>query len=169
MLLNQAMNEILAFIQESLAAVGHPRLYETERGFQGAFLGELTKRLPRLQWEGAIVEQEYQKRMHEHGIRIRPDIIIHVPFDGAHHASRREGNFIVMELKIRATAEEALSDYQALSEMCEMLDYPLGVFINIGAPDTYLADFEGRHKERLHAFSVQLVNGQVEVRSEGAT
>lgn len=159
------MTEILTFIQDSLAAVRHPRLYETERGFQGAFLVELSKRFPRLQWEGAIVEQEYQKRMREHGIRIRPDVIIHVPFNHSRHLSRNEDNFIVMELKLRALAEEALRDYQALSDMCEMLGYPMGVFINIGAPETYLNNFEGMHKERLHAFSVQLVNGQVEVRS----
>ena len=66
------MNELLTIVRESLLAVSCPRYYETERGFQGALLAELNSRLPSLQLADAIVEQEYQKRMPEHGIRIRP-------------------------------------------------------------------------------------------------
>ena len=163
------MDELLNIIRESLVAVTHPRFYETERGFQGAFLAELGRRIPALQWKGAIVEQEYQKRMRDHGINIRPDIIIHVPFEGGHHSSRREGNFVVFELKLNASPEEALPDYEHLSNMCEILGYPLGIFININSSDPHLHLYHGPHKEKLHAFAVRIQVDQVEVREEYAT
>lgn len=163
------MDELINIIRESLVAINHPRFYETERGFQGAFLAELGQRLPALQWDGAIVEQEYQKRMPDHGIRIRPDIIIHIPFDEDIHNLRTEGNFVVFELKLNASEVEALPDYENLSNMCEALGYPLGVFINIGSSSTHLSQYQGPHKGKLHAFAVRLHGGLVEVQDENAT
>ena len=57
----------------------------------------------RMDMQLIIVKQEYQKRMKEHGFRIRPNIIIHVPFKNTGFASRHEGNFVVIELKHRVT------------------------------------------------------------------
>jgi len=163
------MDRLLNIVKESLAAVDNPRFYETERGFQGAFLAELNRRLPSLRWDGAIIEQEYQKRISLYALKIRPDIIIHVPFKEGHHNSRKEGNFVVFELKLNATVEEAMKDYSDLSSMCEVLDYPLGIFINIGSDNAYLKEFQGAHKERLHAFSVFLEGTRVRVRDEHVT
>lgn len=163
------MDRLLNIVKESLVAVDNPRFYKTERGFQGAFLAELSRRLPSLRWEGAIIEQEYQKRILPHGLRIRPDIIIHVPFEEGHHNSRREGNFVVFELKLNATVEKAMYDYSNLSSMCEVLDYPLGIFINIGSDNAFLKEFQGACKERLHAFSVFLEGTRVRVRDEYVT
>lgn len=160
------MDELLNIVRQSLAAIKLPRFYKTERGFQGALLTELERRLPSLQWEGAIVEQEYQKRMRDHGIRKRPDIIIHVPFEDGLHNSRREGNFVVFALKLNAGIKKALSDFKKLSNMCEVLGYPIGIFINISADNAHLNDYHGPHKEKLHAFAVRLNGDQVEVKEE---
>lgn len=155
------MINILKAISESLASINNPRFYETERGFQGELGAELRKRLSDFEIDGAIVEQEYQKRMRDHGIRIRPDIIIHIPFEGSGLADRTEGNFVVIELKHQASKEEAIADFQKLSDMCEALNYPLGVFINIASSKTYFDKYNGKLKERLHSFAVQIVDGVV--------
>lgn len=93
------MEGLLNIIRESLSSIVNPHFFKTERGFQGELNSELRQRLPSLEIDGAIVEQEYQKRMREHGFRIRPDIIIHIPFEQSELNSRKEGNFVVIELK----------------------------------------------------------------------
>jgi hypothetical protein len=163
------MDEILEIIKASLSSIANPRFYETERGFQGELVGELRNRLPEIELEKTIVEQEYQKRIKDHGFKIRPDIIIHIPFKNSHFTSRREGNFVVIELKHRATENEALADYERLSSMCDVLGYPLGVFINIDSDETYIGKFQGPHMERLRSFSVHLENSQVILAEEYAT
>ena len=73
---------LLARITTALEAVTAPRFYESERGYQGALLGELKRVIPEhLLPADTIIEQEYQKRLKTHGLNIRPDIIIHDPFD----------------------------------------------------------------------------------------
>lgn len=163
------MDELLRIVRESLLTINNPRYYETERGFQGALLAEINSRLPSLQLAGAIVEQEYQKRMPEHGISIRPDIIIHVPFQEGQHNSRKEGNFVVLELKLSATQHGALEDYENLSTICAVLGYPLGIFINIASNTTFLSKYQGSHKDKLYAFSVWLEGNQVQLKEEHAT
>lgn len=155
------MDQILEIIKASLSSITNPRFYETERGYQGELGGELRNRLPLLELDGTIVEQEYQKRMKDHGFRIRPDIIIHVPFERSIYTSREEGNFVVIELKHQGTENEALADYESLSRMCEVLGYPLGVFINIDSDKTYFDNYHGPLKERLRSFGVRLDGGQV--------
>lgn len=148
------MGAILQAIHDSLLGVTNQRFFNTERGFQGEFSSELRNKLPTLELEGAIVEQEYQKRQRHHGFNIRPDIIVHIPFENSGLSERNEGNFVVIELKHNASREEALEDYAKLSSMCELLNYPLGVFINIASNKTYLDEFEGGFKDRLCAFAV---------------
>ena len=150
------MEKILQAIKDSLEAVVNPRFYATERGFQGEFGAELKSRLSDLEIDGAIVEHEYQKRIDNHGFRIRPDIIIHIPFEGSEYSTREEGNFVVIELKHQANEEKALSDYEHLSSMCKTLNYPLGVFININAKKTYFNKYNDPLKKQLRAFSVHL-------------
>jgi hypothetical protein len=71
----------LSLLQDALKSIHEPRFFETERGFQGELLVQLAKRLREAAFPGdPVVEQEYQKTIPSHGIKIRPDIIIHVPF-----------------------------------------------------------------------------------------
>ena len=160
------MNAVLHAIRESLRAVTQPRFFETERGFQGQLLVELNGRL---QCEGTVVEQEYQKRMCHHGFKIRPDIIAHVPYDPDRHRSRREGNFVVFELKLRADQDAAFEDFDRLSMMCAGLDYPLGIFINIDSFETHLERYAGEHRSPLHAFAVRLDDRRVVLNETHAT
>jgi hypothetical protein len=98
----------LALLQQALENIREEQLFNDERGFQGALLQELGKRLPEgMRPEDPMLQQEYQKRMFRHGIRIRPDIIIHVPFERGVAGSQEEGNYVAMELKRRATSKTA--------------------------------------------------------------
>ena len=103
---------------------------------------------------GAIIKQEYQKRLMHHGLKIRPDIIIHEPFEAGHHASRSEGNIAVIELKRRADADGATGDFKSLLGMLDALDYPLGIFINIDAAETFYELVPEEAKGRIACFAV---------------
>ena len=67
---------------------------------------------------------------------------------------------MVIELKLKADVGRALKDYEKLSKMCEILDYPLAIFINIGCEETYLDEYKGKNKEKIVAFSIHLSDGQ---------
>ncbi|MEW8275989.1 MAG: hypothetical protein AB2733_18090 [Candidatus Thiodiazotropha taylori] len=157
------MKIIMECIREALSSIKHPRYYDTERGFQGALLAEINKKLPELELEGAIIEEEYQKRIRDHGFKIRPDLIIHVPFDYSNLESRKHGNFVVIELKRQATVDEALDDYRKLTNMCKSLDYPLGIFINISSDTSHLSEYEENDDPRIHSFAVELKNENVHI------
>jgi len=163
------MDPLIEAIRDSICRVTHPRFYETERGFQGEFITQLNQILPAVQPEGAIVEQEYQKRLPDHGITTRPDVILHIPFDASVNDSRAEGNFVVIELKLAANQPLAVQDFRRLARMCDILDYTFGVFININSTETHLAAYTGPYKKRLSAFAVQLHDGHIVIESEGAT
>jgi hypothetical protein len=71
-------------LQQALGDINEERSFQDERSFQGALLQELARRFERGVLPGdPIIEEEYQKRLRAHGLRIRPDIIVHVPFDRA--------------------------------------------------------------------------------------
>ncbi len=154
---------LLAVVRESLRGITAPRLFETERGYQGALVAELSKRLFALSIaeQGALVEQEYQKRLRDHGLAIRPDIIVHEPFDPLRHASRTEGNHAVFELKHRASAAEARADFDSLLSMMQILSYPLGVFVNIDSDNTHFTHVPDNVPGRLVAFAVSLRNSNI--------
>ncbi|WP_198161254.1 hypothetical protein, partial [Variovorax sp. WDL1] len=79
-------NALIAHIETALRSIMHARFYETERGFQGALLAALREHVPtQFLSDQTIIEQEYQKRLDRHGLKIRPDIIIHEPFDETQH------------------------------------------------------------------------------------
>ncbi|MEA3404269.1 MAG: hypothetical protein U9R28_00830, partial [Pseudomonadota bacterium] len=139
------------------------RYFETERGYQGALIAELQRELVGFNWDQAIIEQEYQKRIREHGVTVRPDIIIHVPFSDYIHNSRIEGNFVVFELKLNACEHDAIADYESLSRMCAALNYPLAIFININSNNTYIDSYQGNHKDKLVSYSVQLADNRAVV------
>ncbi len=146
----------------ALQAVTNARFFETERGYQGELLAGLRSALPALALDGdAIVEQAYQKRMREHRIDRRPDII-HVPTfaDG----DRREGNFAVFELNFRSGPMEAKEDFDNLDAVIGALNYLLGRFVNIDSVRTQAAHYAGPYRDRIHFFAVRLVDGAVAVR-----
>lgn len=146
---------------EALRRVSHPRFFETERGFQGEFQKNLSSAIPSLQLDGAIVEEEYQKRMREHGIKFRPDIIVHIPTQEG--GNRREGNFAVFALKLNANPAKARDDFGALDELFDMLDYPFGAFINIASRRTYASMYGGRYRDRMHFLAVWQDDGNTRV------
>jgi hypothetical protein len=160
---NDKRATFLSGLERALASVKHIRYFETERGYQGALIAELQNELPNFNWDSAIIEQEYQKRIKEHGITLRPDIIIHVPFDNDESNTRGEGNFVVFELKLNANESSALVDYNNLSQMCSLLNYPLAVFININSDQTHIKKYEGENKDKLVSYSVSLSEGQVTI------
>lgn len=112
------------------------------------------------------MEQEYQKRAEDHGLTIRPDIIIHVPFNRGRFPDRTKGNYAVIQLKRRGGIKKALNDYCNLALMCEILDYGIGVFINVDSEIPHLKDYEGHAKEKLYGFAVQLQDGRVVLHEE---
>jgi hypothetical protein len=157
---------LIAAFRESLTAITVPRFYQTERGFQGELLQQLSRRL-NLE-DPAIVEQEYQKSQHVHGLTIRPDIIIHEPFDPARHATHREGNLAVAELKLAASPAQADGDFESLGLMLSKLDYPTGLFINIASSNTHANRVSRKWHGRIVCFAVALVHGQTRVIEERA-
>jgi hypothetical protein len=154
-------DKILEDIRQSLIAITVPRFYETERGFQGELLAQLVKRLALP--DQAIIEQEHQKRALAHGLTCRPDIIIHEPFDQTRHHDRSQGNYIVMELKVRSTAKEAAADFESLGDMIQKLNYPLGIFINIDSGRTYSELVPKGLQSQIVAIAVALRNGEVQI------
>jgi hypothetical protein len=158
-------DEVLAAVRDALRAIAAPRLFETERGYQGALLGQLDRRL-RLPAR-VIIEQEYQKQAAQHGLTIRPDIIIHEPFDVDRHTGRTDGNVAVIELKLRATASEAEADFESLRLMLDVLRYPLGIFINIGAARTWSEALPESLRGRVVCFAVALRSAAIEVLEQG--
>lgn len=157
-------SEIIECIRDSLTAITVPRYFQTERGFQGELLVQLSRRLHLLDPE--IVEQEYQKRQRDHGLTVRPDIIIHEPFDSARHGARAEGNRAVVELKVNATAAEAAEDFETLAAMIQVLRYPLGVFVNIASTVTHANLVPMAVRGRVVAFAVALQDGKPRVIEE---
>jgi hypothetical protein len=162
---------VLQLIRNALKSVRAPRLFKTERGYQGELLAELKKRLPKVPGldNGAMVEQEYQKRYRDHGLRIRPDILIHCPFDAEHHPDRKVGNFVAFALKLKAGPKKAAADYKNLLLLMETLGYPFGVFVNIDSVKTHIAKAPKPKEGRLFGFATRLHNGRVTVYEKDAT
>lgn len=155
---------LLYHIEEALRAVTHPRFYESERGFQGEFLAQLRRVIPdKLLPLDAVIEQEYQKRLDYHRLRVRPDIIIHEPFDAGRFTSREQGNIAVLELKLAASRREAADDFDSLMSMIDALAYPLGVFINVASAQTHADALPEQAKGRIACFATALVDGSVQV------
>lgn len=150
-------DDFLACLRESLAAITAPRFFQTERGYQGALLTQLTGclQLP----DYGIVEQEYQKQALLHGLTIRPDIIVHEPFNSDRHHARTEGNVAVVELKLRARPADALADFESLRAMLDALRYRLGVFVNIDSTATHAGLLPDDLRGRVVCFAVALSNG----------
>jgi hypothetical protein len=157
----------VALLEESLQSISEEVLYRDERGFQGALLHELNARLGKgVLPEDPIIQQEYQKRLRHHGIKIRPDIIVHIPFERGLVGERDEGNFVAVELKRRATVKRAKSAFANLALMKKALRYPLTVFINVDSEETHAAVCPRTIAEQTVCFAVRLERGKSVVKAE---
>jgi len=126
--------EMLKLVLDSVSSIKEKKLFKTERGYQGELLAEIHSRLKGQEWAGdPILEQECQKRLGLHGLTIRPDLIIHIPFERGNVKERKDGNFCVIELKLRASQRDIQDDLKKLSDMCNLLRYGCGIFVNIDA------------------------------------
>jgi hypothetical protein len=157
------MKEIINSTIEALKSIRQARFFQTERSYQGKLYCELYKELDA---RGIIIgdvllEMEYQKSSrHELNRNQRPDIILHIPAE-LHSAPVHEGNFAVYALKHQASANKAKEDFDKLDDLFENLRYPLGFFINIDSTQHRLNEYTGHYRDRLHAFAVTLVKGEV--------
>jgi len=156
--------EPLQILLSAIESIREPRLFETERGYQGQlaaqidrFVGREPDRLLR-----PLVEEEYQKRADQHGIRLRPDIVAHIPFDRGLSPSRKDDNYMVILLKLRANQIKANEDFHDLETICSVLDYPLGVFVNIASETLWLPHYKRKRDAVFALFevAVRLVDGK---------
>lgn len=148
--------EIIDATDEALREVAVPRFLRTERGFEGQFYCALQRALEKrgLLQGGRILEMEYQKS-DRHGMNQRPDIVLHVPAEES-GAGVGENNFAVWALKRHATRSKAREDFEKLDEMFQGLCYPIGIFVNIDAHDSFAHSYDGRFPERLRTVAVWL-------------
>jgi hypothetical protein len=157
--------QFIRVLRQALESIHEERSFQDERGFQGALLQELGRR-----WqpgaEDPIIDQEYQKRLKNHGIRIRPDVILHVPFERGVAERRNEGNFAVIELKRRATTETARQAFESLALMKKKLKYPLTIFINVDSEQALSGFCPASIRNQTVCFAVRLEGGSAVVREE---
>lgn len=159
--------EFLALLEQALQSIREKVLYGDERGFQGALLHELNARLGYgVLPNDPIIQQEYQKRFRDHGIKIRPDIIVHIPFERGRAEGRDEGNFAAIELKRRATAKRAEHAFASLALMKRILRYPLTVFINLDSKETHAMLCPRHIADQTVCFAVWLQEGEPVVKAE---
>lgn len=149
---------------QSLRSIRNPRLFRTERGYQGELFCELQNILKE---QGIvdgvnILEMEYQKSQ-RHGIRQRPDIILHVPAEIS-GVSVKENNFAVWALKHKSSTEDAIDDFRKLNDMFAVLEYPLGFFVNIDSATHHFGNYEGEFVDRLVTFAIRLDDGDVSIK-----
>lgn len=151
-------NELLLnAIVASLSSVIAPHYYEDERGFQGELYAQLQNRLRDMVLpEGAMLREEYQKKLGQHRLKIRPDIILHEPFNPNRHRGRDDGNHAVMELKRRATQRTADDAFESLIAMIATLNYGLGVFINVDSSRTWAELTPEAYRSRIVCLAVFL-------------
>jgi len=139
----------------------------TERGYQGQLAAEIDKLIDGETGgiERLLVEQEYQKTAKVHGITLRPDIIVHIPFDRGVSPSRQHDNHLVILLKLSASKKKAEEDFAKLETICSVLHYPIGAFVNIASLDLWLPKYRRRSHEHfvLHEIAVHLKNAEPKI------
>jgi hypothetical protein len=158
------MDCFLDKFRNSLIAITNLRYFSSERAYQGALIAELQNKvnIKEIFSSNAIVEQEYQKTLEAHGINIRPDLIIHVPFDGINN-NRASDNYVVIQLKLKASEKKAEKDFDDLDSMFEKLNYRMGIFLNINSTKTFFDHYQGKYKEQIHCFAVKLIDSEVKI------
>ncbi|HET6880385.1 MAG TPA: hypothetical protein VFI31_09535 [Pirellulales bacterium] len=158
-------NRFLELLLDAVASIKEPRLFATERGYQGRLLSELNVRSPMLTVyaPNAIVEQEYQKTRSKHGLVSRPDVIIHIPHEYGFTRSRADGNLAVIQIKRRATKARARDDFTALRMLSEQLSYSLCVFLHIDSERTFVELCPDSIASRTHCIATLLDRGTLRV------
>jgi hypothetical protein len=96
-----------------------------------------------------------------HGLDIRPDLIIHAPFDRGLFEHTGPGDYVVLELKRRASKQAAENAYAHLGQICTLLDYAMGILVNVDSDQVFFPDASSPAVERLHGFAVELRDGRV--------
>jgi hypothetical protein len=156
-----SQKQFLAQLRQALESI------REQRFFQGELIAELRRRLKDAAFPGnPVVEQEYQKTIPSHGIRIRPDIIIHIPFERGLVERRDKGNFVAIELKRRATAKKAQEAFGNLTQLKATLQYPVTVFINIDSKQTFAAACPRSIASQTVCFAVRIEGGKPVVQVE---
>lgn len=157
----------IEILRSALMRISEPRLFETERGYQAELLAEIQHVLKQQKddFTRPFAESEYQKRLDAHGVRFRPDIIVHVPYNRGVSPTRRHDNYLVVMLKLAAEKGKADEDFGKLARLCTALDYPVGALVNLGTTELWLpqynAEIEGEFT--LFEFAVTLCEGQPKV------
>lgn len=148
-------DRLLVALTQALQSIRNPDYFSDERGFQGELYAELRQRLSDIEVaRGATLRQEYQKKLEQHGLTIRPDIILHEPFDPNVHRGRNEGNHVVIELKRRASRATAYKAMSSLISMIDVLNYPLGILINVDDNRVWAELVPERYRDRIVCFAV---------------
>lgn len=160
-------DRFLAVLRQALESITEKRVLQDERRFQGALLQELARRLERgMLPSDPVIEEEYQKTLPMHGITIRPDIIMHIPFERGVAARRDQGNFVAVELKRRASAARAMDAFANLAVLKLALGYPLTIFINIDSQATHTALCPEEIAGQTVCFAVSWKDGHPRVRRD---
>lgn len=159
----QMTDQIIEATIEAVGSVMHPRLFESERGYHGQFYYELQRVLEgKGLWPDYLLEMEYQKSA-RHGLSQRPDIVFHIP-QKVHGGRVEEHNWAVFELKRKASNRTASDDFEKLDDMIARLSYRLAIFINIASAMHRLDQYQGPHRDRVHALAVQRVENALLVK-----
>jgi hypothetical protein len=160
--------EIIKLLKGCANKITEDRLFYTERGYQGVLASLLSDKLKRYDiWPGKpLVEEEYQKCITKHKIQLRPDIIIHIPFERGVYEERNLGNLLVIMLKLNSSKKTALKDYDKLALICKKLDYLFAGFLNIGKPNSYFSSYQGSYRERMFGISIIKRNGVISIKHD---
>jgi len=161
----------MAIIDEIIVAlkgITVARYHKSERGFQTEFYKILSNQLngKGIFPEHTILEAEVQKRNLEHyGITQRPDLLIHIPIEMGITENVNENNFVNLAFKLLGNERASVEDYGKLEQMFILLNYELGVYINIGSyPEVFLSSYDGEYKDRMHEFSILLEDGNIKIK-----
>jgi hypothetical protein len=131
-----------------------------ERGYVTEFCRHLSPLLreSNLYPDHTILETEVQKRRYDHfGVTQRPDLLIHIPIETGLTDQPNENNFVVYAFKRNGNLARTNIDFSNLDEMFRVLNYEIGIYINIGRfPEVFLHNYEGIYKTRIHEFSIGL-------------
>ena len=154
----------------ALEKIKDPTLFADERGYQGELKSRLDRILsldiPEDDFAAPQVREEYQKRAKAHGLRLRPDIIIHVPYERGLSPSRKHDNYMVILLKRAAARSKSLQNFRSLERICSILNYPVGVSINVAYSKLWLGELSPDipNSFTLHEIAVTLENGKPMIR-----
>jgi hypothetical protein len=158
--------DLMAATLKALGNIKDPTLFLDERGYQGEFKSKLDRILethfPPDDFATPQVRVEYQKRAEAHGIILRPDLIIHVPFERGVSPTRKHDNYVVMLLKRAPSRAKAMENFASLEVICSTLNYPIGVSISIASAKKWLPEVPPEIPSSfvLHEINVTLQDGK---------